>query len=425
MHGTAPLRVCIDARLQPGARGGVEQVVVGIAHGLSRLQDGEEEYVFLVHPDSEDWLAPYVAGRASLLRGELSSESRKEQARRIFPRAHAAWQTLSPLAGKWTVSLPRSDGTIEAARVHVMHFPIQDAFLTGIPSIYHPWDLQHIHLPHFFTPRERLVRDVRYRAFCEQAEVVVVAGGSSRHDLIDYYGISEQKICLVPIGPATDCYRAPTEADLAAARLKFDLPDRFAFYPSHTWPHKNHLALIDALAILRHRGGPIIPLVCSGTRTDFYATLEARIREVGLVDQVRFVDYVESLDIRCLYELCECVVFPTKFEGWGMPLTEAFAAEKPALCSNISPLREQAGGAALLFDPDSAEEIAVTLARIWQSKELRLELSEKGRGRAELFSWDRAARIFRALYRRIGDIRLTDEDLELLARGAQSVIAAR
>jgi glycosyltransferase involved in cell wall biosynthesis len=415
MSPTAPLRVCIDARLQPGASGGVEQVVIGIAHGLSRLTDGEEEYAFLTYPDSEGWISPYLGGQASLLRARASSESWKDRARQAFPRVHSAWETLSPLVGSLAVPLPRSDGTIEHEGVQVMHFPTQNAFITDVPSMYHPWDLQHIHLPDFFTHRERFKRDVRYLAFCEQAEVVVVSAESSRADVVGHYGIAEEKICLVPIGPATDCYPPPTEADLARSRLNFDLPDRFAFYPGHTWPHKNHLALVEALAILRDRDRLSVPLVCSGTRTDFFSTLEARIGELGLADQVRFLDYVEPLEVRCLYELCECVVLPTKFEGWGMPLTEAFAAGRAALCSDISPLREQAAGAALLFDPNSPAEMAGTLARVWQSEELRRELIDKGRRRAALFSWDRAARTFRALYRRIGGVPLADEDLGLLA----------
>jgi hypothetical protein len=158
----APLRVCIDARLSSGEVGGVEQVIIGLASGLSGLSDGEEQYFFLANPEATDWLKPYVSGPAQLLRAHSSPSATglrqlKSAARRHFPMARAMWHSLPYLAPLEDRRLPRSDGTIEAQGVDLVHFVLQNAFRTRVPSIYYPSDLQHLHLPAFFTPRERRI----------------------------------------------------------------------------------------------------------------------------------------------------------------------------------------------------------------------------------------------------------------------------
>jgi glycosyltransferase involved in cell wall biosynthesis len=171
--------------------------------------------------------------------------------------------------------------------------------------------------------------------------------------------------------------------------------------------------LLDALALLRDRGLRI-PLVCSGIKTDFFATIEKRVRAAGLQDSVSFVGYVEPEELRCLYELSSAVVFPTTYEGWGMPVNEAWDARRPVACSAIPPLLEQAGSSALTFDPADPRSIADTVARLWTDEDVQAELVAEGCSRAETLSWEQNARVYRALYRKIGSRPLTDEDANAL-----------
>ena len=159
--------------------------------------------------------------------------------------------------------------------------------------------------------------------------------------------------------------RTRPEADLAATRSSLELPERFLFYPGQTWPHKNHEGLLEALALIRERHGETPPLVCSGHRNELQPKLERRAEELGLQDAVRFVGFVEPLRLRCLYQLATAVLFPSRFEGWGMPVTEAFSLGVPVACSNTTSLPEVAGDAALLFDPESAEEMAEAAWSLW------------------------------------------------------------
>jgi glycosyltransferase involved in cell wall biosynthesis len=184
-----------------------------------------------------------------------------------------------------------------------------------------------------------------------------------------------------------------------------------------TWPHKNHLGLLDALAILRDEYGVVVPLVASGGTSRFFRTIEARIAALSLERQVQLLGYVDPIALQSLYRLCRLVVFPTKFEGWGMPVCEAFAAGVPLACSAVTSLPHLVGDAALLFDPDDPRDIAVVLLRAWRDDRLRRDLVKKGKANVARFSWEKTARLFRAHYRSVGGgVPLTPQDRELLAQ---------
>jgi len=409
-----PLRVCLDARMIDGQWGGVQQVVIGLASALSRLEDGDETYAFLVYEDSCEWLANYVGGPCWLLKHGLAPRPaawKQKVKAALFVRT--LWK---PLSRYWhrTIPVPVSDGTIEQAGIGLMHFVTQNGFLTSIASIYHPWDLQHLHLPELFTQAEINSREVRYRAFCAQAAVVAVASRWVRADLLHHYQLPEDKVIVVPMASVLSAYAPPTADDLAEVTRKFTLPERFIFYPAQTWPHKNHLGLLDALASLR-ADGLIVPLVCTGTLNDFYPRIAAHARRLGLEQQVRFLGYVAPVDIQCLYRLAEVVVIPSRFEGWGLPISEAFMAGVPVAASTATSLPELVGDAGLLFDPAQPAEIAAAIRRLWVDEALRRTLAGRGIERAHLFSWERTARIFRAHYRRIAGQPLTEEDRALVA----------
>ena len=324
-----PLRIGINARLISG-RGGIEQVVIGLAAGLSKLGDGDEEYLFLTFRDHEEWIGPHIHGPCRILHGPALPRTVRWKTRigTALPTLRTAWSKLYKISPFHLPSLPRSDGTIERAGVEVMHFSFPMAFVTSVSTIYNPCDLQHLYFPQFFSPKERKQRETTYRAFCQQAQMVHVQSTSAKNDLIAHYGLPQEKIWIIPSGSVLEAYPNPRLEDLKAAQAKFNLPETFVFYPAQTWPHKNHVGLLEALVILR-REGLRIPLVSSGHRYDFYKEIAHRARELGLAEQVQFLDFVTPLELQCLYRLCRCMVFPSRCEGFGLPLVEAFSAGVP------------------------------------------------------------------------------------------------
>jgi glycosyltransferase involved in cell wall biosynthesis len=403
-----PLRVCIDARLGEGRFGGVEQVVIGLAAGLSRLDDGNEEYLFLVHREKGAWLKPYVDGPCRLLPARRSYLNRRSRAiaRGLIERL--------PRIGLGYAVRP-SDGTIEAAGADVVHFPFQDAFTTEVPSLYQPHDLQHLHLPEHFSRWEWARRERVYRTHCEKARLVVAMTSWGRRDFLERYGLPEQRVAVVPGGSVLREYPAPSPENLKEVHARLALGRDFVLYPAQTWPHKNHARLLEALALIRERDGIEVPLICPGRQTADYPGTRELVGRLGLERTVAFPGYVSPLELRSLYELATALVFPSLFEGWGLPICEAFDAGLPVTCSTATGLPDVVGDAGLMFDPEDVEQIAGDIVRLWRDPELRSRLRERGSQRAAELNFDRTARLFRAHYRRIAQVPLSAEDRILLA----------
>jgi glycosyltransferase involved in cell wall biosynthesis len=154
-----------------------------------------------------------------------------------------------------------------------------------------------------------------------------------------------------------------------------------------------------------------VPTVFSGHRTDAFPAIERRVRELRLEDQVRFLGPSE---LKAVYRMARLVAFPSRFEGFGMPVVEAFRLGVPVACSSTTSLPEVAGDAALLFDPGDPDAIAAAIRRLWTDEALRVELVQRGRERVQRFSWDGVARRCRALYRMVGRRPLDLADRTLL-----------
>jgi glycosyltransferase involved in cell wall biosynthesis len=325
---------------------------------------------------------------------------------RVPAAARLARTALAPLASS-SLPIPTSDGFVESLEVDLIHFTVPQAFLTELPSIYQPHDLLHRHYPEQFGRLHATYRERTYRAFCERANIVVVMTEWGRADLLAAYDLAPDRVAVVPWAPVAGLTSGD---DVALA----ELPERFLLYPAQTWPHKNHVGLLDAIAELRRRG-TIVPLVATGRQTEHMAEIRRRMTQLGLDDQVRFLGYVDDADLSSLYRQATALVFPSLFEGWGLPVVEAFAVGLPVLCSRSTALTEVAGDAALMFDPEDPNSIADAIARVWADDRLRAELRQRGQLRAAGLSWERTARVIRALHRKVTGRSLDEDDLELLA----------
>ena len=410
----------MDARLVSGEWGGVEQVIIGLASALSRLDDGDEEYLFLVNPGHTAWLEPFISGPSSILmtmppaappikRNDLGATALRMASAAIPSQIRAAVRRRMPRP----YILPESDGSIERAAVDVMHFPMQLGFLTEIRTIYTPHDLQHLHLPQFFSRTDIARREKQYRTLCDQASIVVVMSTWGRDDILARYRLLPEKVRVVPWAATTAAYEQPTERDVAAVRERLRLPEQFAVYPAKAWPHKNHLRLVAALKLLRDRGIDV-PVVLTGNQGGSEIAVLAKARALGVADLLHFVGFVTPGDLVAIYRMATMMVFPSLFEGWGLPVVEALSAGLPVACSNVTCLPAVTAGAAELFDPTDSAAMADAIGRVWSDNRLRERLIADGRARAACFSWDHTARIFRACYRMLGGRELTPQDRALL-----------
>jgi glycosyltransferase involved in cell wall biosynthesis len=196
---------------------------------------------------------------------------------------------------------------------------------------------------------------------------------------------------------------------------KYEIPPRpFILYPAMTWEHKNHLRLLEAVAGLRDHENLKINVVCTGHKNSFYPNIERRLRELKLENQVKFPGVVSTEELSLLYRLAQFVIIPTLFEAASAPLFEAWQHGAAVACSRVTSLPEQAGSAALFFDPFSVGEIANALKTMTADENLRSELRERGNQRLRDFDLERTLKAYRAVYRKAARAVLSEEDEYLL-----------
>jgi len=165
---------------------------------------------------------------------------------------------------------------------------------------------------------------------------------------------------------------------------KYRLPAKFIFYPANFWEHKNHLNMVEAMAVLK-KELPDLALVLAGSRQNAYDAVMRRIDQLDLTNDVRILGYVPDEDMAGLYRKARALVMPTFFGPTNIPPLEAFAAGCPVSVSGIYGMPEQTGDAALLFDPSSVQGIAECIRRLWTDDRLCADLVLKGKERAA--SW--------------------------------------
>lgn len=384
-----PLHVAINARLTAdGTNGGIFQFTQSLITELVRLSDGGEKYTLITHPTGAQW-------------------------------AHE----LSPSCVRVVAAASVTPGFYDTLGADVVHFPYQAFFKCQTPTVFNPHDLQHLHLPQFFSAGELERRAGIYPAGCRDATAVAVAGAATKADVVAQFGVDPAKVFVIPVAVPTE--RSSPIADPASIdriRLQFNLPERFAMYPAQTWKHKNHLGLIDAVALLRDQGGPRVCIVCTGKQNEFWEVIRQRISELQLNDQVIFLGYVPAADLNVIYQMTDFIVYPSLFEGGSFPMLEAFGNGIAVASSNVTTLPEYGGDAVLFFDPASPASIAQALGKMWNDPDLRWQLAHKGSQRIAHYTWPNTARAYRALYRKLANRTLAEEDQRLLAAQSASIM---
>ncbi len=226
---------------------------------------------------------------------------------------------------------------------------------------------------------------------------VIADSISTRDDLVELLSVPPEDIDVVPLGLG-QVRRAVPLAE-REVRARFDLGERHVLLSlSAKRPHKNLLALIGALALLPADTRPL--LVLPGYPTEHEAQLRECAAVAGVAGEVRFLSWISPEELEGLWALAEMFVFPSLYEGFGLPVLEAMARGVPVACSNASSLPEVAGEAALLFDPHDEAAIAGSLRALLEDQALRERLRAKGLAQVERFTWERTARATLRSYER-------------------------
>jgi len=234
-----------------------------------------------------------------------------------------------------------------------------------------------------------------------RANHIIAISEFTKRELIEVMGVEPGKITVTPLAPPPGFAR-PSAGELAAFRRAQGFDQPFLLYLGNLEPRKNLVMLVRAYASFVARSGPAVPpLVLAGEQTWLSGPLVEEIDRLGLRSRVVLPGYVPEMELPCWYASALAFLYPSKYEGFGLPVIEAMAVGTPVLAADAASLPEVAGDAAILLPPDDEDAWADAMAALVDSASSRDVLSRKGMARAAQFSWDRCAELTHAVYERV------------------------
>lgn len=283
---------------------------------------------------------------------------------------------------------------------HVLHTPNYVLMPFPGPAVTTVHDLSYLHYPQHH-PRERIAfMERQMPRTLVQARMIITDSEFVRRELIDLLGVAAHRIQAVPLGVEAG-FHPRLSAESAPALIQHGLADiPYLLVVATLEPRKNLLSLIEAYGQLPTRLRQQHPLVIVGARGWLTGELERRLEPLERGGQIKRLGYVPQEDLPLIYASAHAFVFPSLYEGFGLPVLEALASGTPTLTSNRSSLPEVAGDAALLIDPEDMEALTAGLERLLTDDEWRAQAVERGLRQARQFSWERCIEETVAVYRR-------------------------
>jgi glycosyltransferase involved in cell wall biosynthesis len=284
-------------------------------------------------------------------------------------------------------------------RPDLLHVQYTGPLFSRIPLVVSVHDVSFLEHPQYFTRFRATQLRLTVKRTVEAAARVLTPSQFSREAILKHYSIDERKVVVVP-NAASPVFR-PVERQVAATAVerKFRIPGPFVLMVGDLQPRKNHLGLLRAFESviaahpqLRQR------LVFVGKETWSSKELHRAVEKSPVADRVHFTGFVDDQDLVYLYGACDLFVFPSFYEGFGLPILEAMACGRAVACSNVTAMPEVADGAGILFDPHSTHEMGRAIADVLLDPELRARLERLGVQRAAHFSWELAARLTLQVY---------------------------
>ena len=373
------MNIVIDAvNIPTGATGGGETYFLEFLSALRQV-DTLNYYTVLLHEDNRPTLEAWGAPNFDYQYVHNLRATR-------FKRIARQYLTRLPIFDTWLT--PPAD---------VMHWTngviFPQTLSTKIPAVVTLLDIQHIYFPEFFSPKTIARRNKLFAQSIHQAKAVITISEFTRQSIIEHYDADPAKISVIYLGVNLTRFNAPLSSnDTVSLRKKYNLPEKFLIYPAGTWGHKNHLRLLDAVHQVKAMQIPDIQIVLTGIQQVRHDMILAKINELGLADNVHHLGHVEWQELPQLIRLARGMIFPSLFEGFGLPIIEAMAAGCPVASSTATALDEVAGTAVYKFDPTQNTEIAEAIYKLWTDDALCHKLIEAGYAHCQQFSWAENAR---------------------------------
>ena len=371
---TQPSHIGINAHLLSGQdgyrRAGIHQYIFQVLAHLPETAD--LRYTVFTRHDGRGWKRPFCTPRAT----PWPTENRL---------ARIAWEQAV-----WPVENWRQQIDL----VHGMAFATP--LLDRRPSVVTVYDLSFEQFPDRFPRSQRLYLRTQTRLACAQARRVLTISESTRQDVHTFYGVPLAQFDVVRPG-LDPIYQPATPDQIAAFKEKQGINGRYLLHVGTLQPRKNIPTLIDAFAQLNE---PDLTLVLVGGKGWLFDDIFARVTQHGLQDRVRFTGYVEDHELPLWYAAADLFVFPSVYEGFGMPVVEAMACGTPVIAANSSSIPEAAGEAGLLFPATDVDTLVECIGSVLHDSALSAKMRQLGKVHAHQFSWARAGKETAVVYRR-------------------------
>ena len=290
--------------------------------------------------------------------------------------------------------------TLREIRPDVAHFTNGMVPLaTSVPTVVTIHDMSLTLFPQYHPLRRVVLNRPLVDIAARRADAVITVSESAKSDIVRLYRLPSDRVHVVHEAAAPSFRRVRDREALDRVRGRYGLGDRIILYVGTIEPRKNLAKLVHAFASRRRIGDLNHQLVCVGPYGWLSRDIERGIEHLGLADAVRFTGYVPFDDLPALYSLAEMFVFPSVYEGFGLPVIEAMACGVPVITGRTSSLTEIAGGAIEHVDRLDSESLGDAMVALARNPDRRAHLAALGLDRAGMFSWDRAARATLDVYK--------------------------
>jgi glycosyltransferase involved in cell wall biosynthesis len=291
---------------------------------------------------------------------------------------------------------------------HAPHYVLPAAVMC--PSVVTIHDCIHLMFPQYLPNRRAYLyaRTVMWAA-AKRADAILTVSEASKRDILRFFDVKPEKVVVVHNAIDERFWTPPADDEVARVRERYQLEHGFVLYAGNIKPHKNLVRLIEAFDEIRRGDFEEMKLLIIGDEISKMPALRRAVHQHHLHKQVRFLGYVSDETLAILYRLAAVFVFPSIYEGFGLPPLEAMASGAPVVTSNVSSLPEVTGDAAVLVNPHDTSSIVQGVRRVLSDPAFADQLRQRGPVRARQFSWERSVAKTRDLYERVASGRWQKE----------------
>ncbi|HLY31012.1 MAG TPA: glycosyltransferase family 1 protein [Ktedonobacterales bacterium] len=386
----AQIEVAINAQLvsfgQTYRNAGVSRYTAMLLEGLNALGDESADMRFTAFMSKAEADAAQTDAIRQTERVRLASSRWPTN----HPTQRILWEQLA-LPGM----LRRMDAQVFHAPVNILPLRLPCASVVTVH------DLAFLRYPQYFRPARRLYQRFFTRQSVRAASRIVAVSASTRNDLIDLLGVDPGRVQVIYPCIADDFRPISDPATLATFRATHNLPESYILFLGTLEPRKHLETLAQAYAVARAMESDLPPLVIAGAKGWYYQPLFERTRALGVADQVRFVGYVARDEQPLWYAAASLFVYPSVYEGFGLPVVEALACGTPTITTNVSSLPEAGGSLALQVHPGDGNELAYVMREAWRDTALHQRVLLEGPRWARQFSPREMARQYVGVYRAV------------------------